>query len=504
MCRIVRTGKQAAEWFLSGGNQASPDTNPDGKQLFAILGDSIARGTSDGVGPTPTAGTVFEWDGAAEVEVTNSDLIDANTGSMWPRFGIDHNTNTGRKPVFINTAAGGAEYSPNGDNNNWSSTGTLRAAALTKINSAMSHYAVTKLKGIFVILGVNDARGAVALATIQSDISDFYTWLQTQYPDTPILIAQIGRTESVTAAVRINTIRGYVRSIVEANTNCHFFCNLTSLVSGGYYDTDNLHLAQTGNNMVGQMAARWFSNSAYSKWARSIIASFTDDLSTARKTLISNFVGADPTTFFLSLDVFLLFKNTNEDNCYNDWLFGAGPLKVNTLIFTANQDLAAAGGGYVRSGYISSVALKSTLEDVIFGCRCTSKTVGSMTIIGSVNASSTSDRRLATTLTGPNRSYRVHDTTGTSVTGDMAAGSNYHQRRTSGNVKQMIRNTTVDSNVSVAVAVAVTVEDYIFALNTNGSSGSFATAGLGCYYNGKDSVIQSQIDAKINALLDGW
>jgi hypothetical protein len=270
--------------------ESDPYTTADGKQLFAIIGDSLG-GTSDtGPGPTPTSGTVFEWDGSAEAEVTNADLAAANNGSPWPQMGITYNASSAKKSVFIDNHVPGSEFSPNGDNNNWSSTGTLRAAAETKIDSAVTNYDVIP-KAIFVTLGSNDLRGSVAIATILSDIDAFFTWITTKYPDTDVLIMQVGKTDqaggspNTEGTARAHQIRARIKQNVINNTRVHFYGN------GGTLPTyDALHWTQVGNNTAGNMAARWLLNPSYSKWARSIIASQSVDISTARKDLIEDFV----------------------------------------------------------------------------------------------------------------------------------------------------------------------------------------------------------------------
>lgn len=229
------------------------NTTGDGEQLFVIIGNSIARGTSAGEGPTPSAGTVFEWNGSAVVEVSNDDLIAAATGSQWPKMGIDYNTATGYKPVFSNSGVGGADFSNPGDNSYWATGGTLYPAMKTKVNNALTELSLTRPRGIFVILGINDARGSQDLVDVEAAITDVFDKLEADWPDTRIYVVNIGREAAGSATARINAIRGYLANEVTARENVVFAFDLRIYADDipSYYAVDNLHLTQTGNDALG-------------------------------------------------------------------------------------------------------------------------------------------------------------------------------------------------------------------------------------------------------------
>lgn len=255
-------------WLLysmskSGGTASLTDTTLDGKQAVGIMGDSIALGsTTTGKGTTPAANTVFEYNGTSIVSVGSNDLSTSSTGSQYPQLGIDYYNATGKKLCYINTAVGGAEYSPNGDTNNWSTSGVNYTSAKTKITNGLGALGLTKLKFIVVILGINDARGSITLTTVQSDVDSFYSRLNTDFPGIPKYLVQIGRSETAISNTRIDAVRGYINTNISTYADCHLAFDLRTYAQSfpSYYGPDNLHLNITGCNALGTDLATYILN----------------------------------------------------------------------------------------------------------------------------------------------------------------------------------------------------------------------------------------------------
>lgn len=238
------------------------NTTEDGKQLIVVIGDSIARGTSDSDGPTPTAGTVYEWNGSSTVQVGSTDLVSAATGSPWPKMGIDYNTATTRKIVYSSSGSGGSNFSPDGDNNNWSTTGTLYNAMKTKVNNGLANIGLSRPRAIFMILGINDARASSNLATVEADVISLFDRLYTDYPNTRVYVVNVGRENAGIVTARIDSVRGYIQTEVTARENVFMAADLRTYAIDHpeYYDDDNLHLNQTGNNALGAELATFLEN----------------------------------------------------------------------------------------------------------------------------------------------------------------------------------------------------------------------------------------------------
>ena len=238
---------------------ASDAVNPILTDLnLLIIGDSVGSGTSNGTVDVQN-GILSEWDGASLNAVT-TDIAGANTGTYVPKFAERINEVTGRKVNVIETAVGGAEFSPYLDNNNWSTLGTLYASMITKSNSFVNS-TEKSIDYILIILGINDSRGTTALATIESDANSLITRLNADFPNVPKLIYNTGRQAGNYATnqrwldVR-NIITNGVDGLVETYPSVYLAGDLINdYGSSAFYD--GLHLNQTANNQLGTDLANY-------------------------------------------------------------------------------------------------------------------------------------------------------------------------------------------------------------------------------------------------------
>lgn len=244
---------------LPPGLNNSSNTTSTGQQLFVIVGNSIARGRSEANGPTPKARTVYEWNGAKLVTIGSRDLLEASQGSAWPQFGIDYNKNFSTKVVFCNTAVSGSYFSPTtGDEgNNWSTTGLRYTEMITSVKEALANLSVQKPRGIFVELGINDARSKTDLSTIKLDVTSLFNRLETDFPDVRIYITNVGRHETAISAPRIDSIRNFIETEVSAREDILMAYDLRIFANDfpQYYSDDGVHLTQPGNNAWGSIMA---------------------------------------------------------------------------------------------------------------------------------------------------------------------------------------------------------------------------------------------------------
>lgn len=224
---------------------------------FAVFGDSIARGTGEAVGPTPSDGTVKEWNGTTFVNVQASDMINANIGSPWPNFGIYLNNFTGATINISHSGFGGSEFSPYLDTNNWSSLGTLYDPSKDKALNMLSTAGVSKIDGVIIILGINDARGTTAYETIQSDMQSLIDRINTDFNTPNIYLAQIGSAEFGDTQ-RVLDIRGFILNLVANNSNLFMaYDEMPFFTDRGWMRTDNLHPNKLGNDAMGKGFAEY-------------------------------------------------------------------------------------------------------------------------------------------------------------------------------------------------------------------------------------------------------
>lgn len=199
---------------------------------------------------------------------------------------------------------------------------------------------------------------------LPSDTIALVDRIRDRFGDVDIVFTQIGSTASLTNA-RIATIRYYIREICRTDANCHMIGGMINLKTAGLY-TDDFHLNQTGQNAIGNMYARWMKNSSYPKWARMIISSHVDELSTNRKSLIASI--DDHLTSYFNHDCLFFFKQTTANNAWLDWTFNT--ILNNSLAavtFTANTAISTNGTAqYCRPGFVPSFTNLISSQNDIF------------------------------------------------------------------------------------------------------------------------------------------
>lgn len=264
-----------------------------------IIGDSVARGNSDAVGPTPTTDTVYQWDdGAGNVRmITNTDLLEpvaaGSPGSEWPQFGITFNSLTGRKPLMINCAIGGGGwYRPNATYS-WYTNGTLWSDAVTKTNNCLSFIGKQAPDCVFINMGINES----IVDSYTLDIvylTDLIDKINTEYSSPRIFVAMPGKTSVTTYTLfsRVMTIRKFLKTIQDTYSNVEVCGDLNTLmIWGGNFQVDEFHLTGAGNNLFGERIARQMALSmSYHKYARTLIGLMYDDLSVTKKGYINDFI----------------------------------------------------------------------------------------------------------------------------------------------------------------------------------------------------------------------
>lgn len=325
-----------------GGSGGSSDntTNISNQQVWFIGGDSLARGTStvfdDGAEPD-YAQSVYEYTGGSIVEITTGDLAAAQIGSMWPKWGDMYYKATGKKPIFVNKAVGGATFYPYASvgTNNWD-TGVNYTNAKTDWDAALIAASVTKPKGIIFILGVNDARNASYNQSLTSGAIDRLVGkLQTDYSGVPIYFINVGRQESGIDTTNLLSLRPLIDALpgrfpgVKVPDSLR---NYTDPTLNGI-DTDQLHQNQFGNewsstNFFKKMFdAGYIENNpisrTYDSTDTTLFARFPNALTTYEKNKLHDFnqfitrKGYTSGTTLPDAFYFALLKD--ETNARTDW-----------------------------------------------------------------------------------------------------------------------------------------------------------------------------------------
>jgi hypothetical protein len=352
------------------------------REAFLVIGDSIAAGLTGHTASTlPASGTAYEFD-------RNTDTIlefgagagitgfSFNSKSPWAKFCIDYYANTGRKALIINRGASASTISPALSGlvgNDWQTTGTNYNAAVTAVNTCLGQAGLTQLTGIIVNLGINDVQGqsgtgSFSVAQVSTYLTTLIDNLRTDFgTNVPILFIQVGRSAGITVSARLTGVRNAIKQACVTYSNCSIAGSLGGFKVAGLYE-DDIHPNRDGNDVLGSMPARWFSNSAITnKWARSIISAchYTDP-SAGRKTKIVNFI-ATYESVYLSMDMFYETKghaSSVKGEICTDWAFLCAPESDGSFTFTAGTGVITNGTTTIfNTGYDQSLCAISVLTN---------------------------------------------------------------------------------------------------------------------------------------------
>lgn len=442
--------------------------------IFGVVGDSNADGRSTTV-PTVGAGILYNFvSGSFSAITTQSVANDTSTpwGSIWQQFAIDYNAATGLPVYLVNGASGGSNFYPDGDTNNWySSGGTLYAAFTSKMSSALTARGAVKPEGIFVNLGINDARSISSAAegygNFQTGVTSLFTRLTTDYPGVPIYVIIPGRAETPTYSYNDSNFYG-VRATIRATGQTFTDVNIvagaltwvdeTTVGTGNAYMADGLHYGQPMNNQLGTICARFVNSTISNKWARAVVCSrwsdYTGSFATTLATRITNLVTSGD-YFKMEPTVLTVSPSQDERDCLIDITFLS-----NCVLFgapTVNADHCLAFNG--TSQYMSAIYIVSWFnqsgagqDNYIVGARLVSRTTASGTAASLVGrAVGTIQTRVIQTIVPSVAWYPSRNTAETWSGGDTSLqNAFYGVARNSGTGYLYKDSTQVDSAVSAS------------------------------------------------------
>lgn len=486
-------------------------TNAAGQEVNVIIGDSIANGNSAAAGPTPTSGTVYEFDGSSIVEVSNADLLDANVGSPWPRFGIDHYTRTGKKPVFVNTAVpGSAFYYPPDANLSWRAGDNLYPAAKTKIDNALLAVGVRKVKRIFIILGVNDSTASETLGNISTAITSLITRLNTDYGTPDIRIVMIGRSSAGANTLKCVTIRNYLKQAAFDYANVHIAGSLVSYFGWGFYQVDNVHITQAGNNYLGSQLDVYESGVlTYEKYANTIISSLYTALSSARKTVINDFVLSNLANI-KEMDHLYFFKAADSNNLLFDWGLLVAPTNQGLSVLTANTHITTNGSStWFGSNVDRNSFQKRTASDQIEGIKIKDNRTAFGTIANAIGGSDgTQKTRIAQSATNVVYGINIADATATSAyaTDTTLQDNTLYSVARNGGTQYLFKGGTQVASAAVAgTGTGINAQQAIGTYNNNGSLANYNNADYEyCFYAKFTTLDLATLHTGLETMLTNW
>jgi len=513
----TNSGGSANATSAGVGPVYSSQISATGQAVVVIHGDSRERGSnnSTGPGPTPTAGTVYQWNDSAIVQITNADTWNcpASQGTPHPQFGIKFNELTTLKAIIVPAASAGstivfrAESVPT--TNTWDiSGGNLYSDAKTRTTAALAAASVDEPIAIHESLGINDIRRdgttvspVLDMPTIVAKTQEYMNRLHTDYPNTPVLWSQEGRYETSVLNDRIYAFRKALIDETVARDYLHIVGLNAALIGSGGYGADGLHRNQTGNNDIGNMRARWMANASYSKWARMIIANHFDDITTARKNLIETFVSTQISLGnWFKLEYLGVFKTSNGNNVFLDWSM-LTYLSSSSGTFTANSHISTNGStsSYALNFRGNINTSRVTQDNVMMMVKLKTRTTASGTAAYMFGCTDTVNAFFLAQSSGTTGLlYRVNDNTATVYNGEAAfvSGNWYGIARNVG-TKALLKNNSVLHSANVASTGLPSQFISIGALNNNGSMATRMAADF------ESAWISRYSDFDVDGMLNG-
>lgn len=344
------------------------------------MGDSINRGNSTAVGPTPTYGTVKQWDNSSKNLriITNTDLLEpvaaGAIGSQWPSFGIRYNFETKRIPVFVNCGVGGSAFFNSTPGFSWYTNDTLFANALQKVRNCISFMGKTAPDHVIIGSGYNDSvQGqSVTLAHITSLVDRILAafpgvkiWFTLPYS----LSATIGTYANLTILFQI---RKWLKGLTFTYPTVGI-CGDHSILWAwrDCFQVDDVHLNSDGNAFLGDKSARGLTfGNQYHKYTKGLVSTMYWRISGARIVMIDKFVRDLESAGYLDqIDSLLIPANAGDDtdgvgwkNCVQDWAFLANHIPADLLNFSDYTTTGYYPDGLADAERISSTPITLTAD----------------------------------------------------------------------------------------------------------------------------------------------
>lgn len=488
--------------------------------VFGFVGDSNMDGRGDTI-TSCASDTLYLWGGASFSEVTTGTTANGGSyGSIAQKMATDIKALTGLPVYLVNGASGASTFYPNGDNNNWETTGTLYSAFITELDQALTNRGALKPDGIIVNLGINDARSANATSDIKNSIDSFFSRITAKYPNVPILVIVPGRSETTAFNTqRYYEVRAHIIQKAKDYTDVHILCNAGQFIGiSGMYKADDLHYSQTMNDAIAAMIGRWYTNTDISnKWARTLISSHHDVLNDNRKNLINQLVTNQYNNDnYFKLETLLLFKQTTVNNIFIDWTFVSYGLAFNSPTFTDNDSVETNGTtSFLAMSYINQWYNRSGAgqNDFIVGVKLKTRTTSSGVSgilfgrTGSAGSPSNSSLiRVAQSTTNVNYHNNVVSGDLRNASGETALAQNtLHSTARNGTTEYYLKGTTIIDTHPLASDGSSDAAPLIGAGGPVGSPGGYLAASYEYAYAAKyDGFDLSSFVTDIEYLIAHW
>lgn len=479
---------------------AGADITSTGRELFLVFGDS-KTGTSPSVGVRNSPNSALQYNRTASAlqEILGADLVNVpSVGSMWPKFCKTYHSETnGKTPVISLYGLGGSSvYNTAFVNSSWDNlTGTTYASAKTAHDAAIAALGVTKPKGIFIILGINDGNRTETLSTMLDEITSLISRIQTHYAGgiVPIYMSLFSKPNAATTqqAGRQSAMKLRMKDLETANSNLYITVHEGAIFGSGLQD--NTHFDYAGNELFATWSKAFIDNAETDKDVRRIqAATFISTLSDEHKAAYKTFIEAEKANGnwdnYAALEIHTV---SNASNIYTD-LIGLATVFNHSSTANLNEDNQYNGSStYLETGFEQTLTPgNATLNDVIIGVRTTNADTPQntqATLFGQYNGT---NYTLVRQNTSAGLDWGVNVASGNIATytggaGKIPVGADVAIRRSAAsgtNASQLLIDGSVVASSTAASNSISSRPFYIGCLNNNNTAAQFWQGGTKYFF----------------------
>lgn len=188
------------------------------------------------------------------------------------------------------------------------------------------------------------------------------------------------------------------------------------------------------------------------------------------------------------LDVFYVFAiDGDSDAATVNWKSPSNfqCSKVSAPTFTSNQGYSGNGtSSYLNTGFAPSAGTELTQNDCSFGGYINTTSASNTAIeFGSYHTANVQSFYTQTMTLSGNASYRINQSSTTSLTNSGSLGF-FHYKRTASNTTALYKDGSSLGTGAVASAARNAFSIYIGAVNAAGTAANFSNRQVGCYFAG--------------------
>ena len=499
---IAAAGKSSSAIFVSSNNE----------EVTLVIGESNAGDTTAAVGVSSvviSSGILKSWNTSTSSYdiITTGDMNNAGPtyGTGYKMFAKNRYDNTAslgnRKSCIVNMSAAGSDWLSRVDNNDWSPTGTRRAAAVTHANAAMAAIGVNRLR-VRITLGTNDLIAGSSAATIYPGMVSVIDWLNTEFhtPKIYITICNFYSGASATMdATKYNATKNFF-DLVAAYTNVEIVASMFNEWVWAYGFGDQNHLTTAGYEHLESQFERAVTSSETDREVRRMQTMLHDEPTTLQKAAIKTFY--DLGYFSTAIDGLQTYVGANRNIRMYDWTGYTCPLNSTTPVDLPNKHFIHTDTTpkFISTNFVPAIMYRhASATDFIEGVKTGVNLVAAGTGGIAFGVNSGSLRRVFQT-TSSNIFWSANDSTNTTYTGwtkipdntKIAVGRN-------GTQKQLYGNSVSLQTATVAAGAASNLPVII---GGNGSAGNYMNLEFDRWYVIKNvGVNLAAFDAALDALI---